>query len=68
MYWGNCESGFLSSTVTWSGPVFLTEATFWKVCAHAAALSGSRCRSRLNTTSSAVIVPPLWKRTPSRRS
>lgn len=68
MYWGNWESGRLSLTVTWSGPVLSSEATFSKTCAHAAPLCGFICRPRLNRTSSAVMTRPSWKRTPSRRS
>ncbi len=68
MYCGNCESGRLSLTVTWSGPVAVTVSTFWKDCAQAAALSGFICRPRLYTTSSAVITEPSWKCTPERRS
>ncbi len=47
MYCGNSPSGDFSFTVTWSGPVAVIEATFWKTPAQAAPILGFICRSRL---------------------
>lgn len=41
MYWGNCESGCFSLTVTWSGPVLVTASTWEKLLFQAAPFAGS---------------------------
>src|SRR5258708_2428552 len=63
----NRASGFFSVTVTSMAPVALTLATFANHRLQYAAVFGSLCRSRLNTTSSAVIGLPWANVTPERR-
>ncbi|MGY3248069.1 hypothetical protein ACVWYT_007518 [Streptomyces sp. TE4109] len=64
--WLKTASGFVSLTVTSSGPVMSIDFTLRNVFSHALPTAGSMWRRREATTSFAVRTVPSWKRTPGR--